>query len=79
MIAERVGISQPSASQHLRVLRTAGLVQGEKKGYYVHYSVQPEALEQCAALVVGLGPGIRKPWGKKAARSPTARRRRAKS
>ena len=60
MIAEHVGISQPAASQHLRVLRNAGLVQSEKKGYYVHYSVRPEALEQCAHFVSGLTPGSSK-------------------
>lgn len=79
IIAERVGISQPAASQHLRVLRNAGLVQGEKKGYYVHYSVRPEALERCGELVAGLAPVKPKRSGKGAtARAKTSRRGRTK-
>ncbi len=31
-------VSQPAISQHLKVLREAGLVNIEKKGYWVHYS-----------------------------------------
>jgi ArsR family transcriptional regulator len=60
MIAERVGISQPAASQHLRVLRNAGLVEGEKRGYYVHYSVRPEALKECGTIIGGLAPRKRR-------------------
>lgn len=32
-------ISQPAVSQHLRVLRQANLVRAERKGYWMHYSV----------------------------------------
>lgn len=38
-IADRFEISKPSLSKHLGVLENAGLVQGEKKGQYVHYSL----------------------------------------
>ena len=31
-------ISQPAVSQHLKILREAGLVKIEKRGYWVHYS-----------------------------------------
>lgn len=44
-IAKRFGISQSAVSQHLRVLREAGLVEGNKEGYFVHYSVNNEGLE----------------------------------
>ena len=43
-IAERLGVSQAAVSQHLRVLRDAGLVVPEKRGYYVHYRLEPKAL-----------------------------------
>ncbi|KPK37586.1 MAG: hypothetical protein AMJ65_14235 [Phycisphaerae bacterium SG8_4] len=36
-LAQRLGVTQSSVSQHLRVLRQAGLVIDEKRGYYVHY------------------------------------------
>ena len=32
-------ISQPAVSQHLKVLRQANLVRAERKGYWMHYSV----------------------------------------
>jgi hypothetical protein len=33
------------------VLRTAGLVKGERRGYHIHYFVNQEALEKCRKLV----------------------------
>jgi len=45
-LAEKLGISQSAVSQHLRVLREAGLVQAEKRGYYVHYLIQEEAIKK---------------------------------
>ena len=45
-LAHRLGVTQSAVSQHLRVLRQAGLVQGERRGYYVHYSLDQDRLEQ---------------------------------
>jgi DNA-binding transcriptional ArsR family regulator len=50
-LASRLGITQSAVSQHLRVLRSIGLVKGEKRGYYVHYRINHEALEGCRELV----------------------------
>jgi len=44
-IAKKLGISQSAVSQHLRVLREAGLVEGEKRGYYVHYLIIEDAIK----------------------------------
>ena len=46
-----LGISQPAISQHLRVLKSVGLVQGERRGYHVHYSVDPEVLKHYQGVV----------------------------
>lgn len=46
-----LGISQPAVSQHLRVLKSVGLVRGERRGYHVHYSVDPEALKHYQELL----------------------------
>ncbi|ODT67710.1 MAG: transcriptional regulator [Pelagibacterium sp. SCN 63-23] len=35
-------ISQPAMSQHLALLREAGLVQERREGRYAHYRVDPE-------------------------------------
>lgn len=37
-----LGISQPSVSRHLRVLRDAGLVSDEKKGVWIDYRLADE-------------------------------------
>ncbi len=44
-LVEPVGKSQPTVSHHLKVLREAGLVTGEKRGTWVWYSVVPSRLE----------------------------------
>lgn len=36
-LARQLGISQAAVSQHLKVLRQAGLVSSEKRGYFTHY------------------------------------------
>ena len=36
-IAERFEISKPAVSQHLTVLESAGLVERDKRGQFVHY------------------------------------------
>ena len=43
-IAERFDITKPSLSKHLNVLENAGLIQGEKKGQYIHYSLVKDNL-----------------------------------
>ena len=38
-------ISQPAVSQHLAVLKRAGLVSSTKNGYMVHYTLERERLQ----------------------------------
>lgn len=38
-IAKRFSISKPSLSKHLAILENAGLVESEKKGQFIHYSL----------------------------------------
>lgn len=45
-LASCLQISEAAASQHLRILRKAGLVKGEKQGYWTHYAVQTDALDR---------------------------------
>jgi DNA-binding transcriptional ArsR family regulator len=45
-LAERVGVSQPAASQHLKVLRDAGLVRGRVDGRRRLYRVDVEGLRR---------------------------------
>lgn len=46
-----VGITQPAVSQHLKILKGVGLVQGQKRGNHVHYSVNEEVLKNCQNLI----------------------------
>ncbi len=43
-LAYSLGVSEAAASQHLQVLRRAGLVKGEKRGYWTRYSVERNAI-----------------------------------
>ncbi|MCK8825766.1 ArsR/SmtB family transcription factor [Fuchsiella alkaliacetigena] len=53
-LAKRLSVSESAVSQHLKVLREAGLVKGEKRGYWVHYSVNKERLKEIAQQVANL-------------------------
>ena len=43
-LAARLDVTQGAVSQHLRIMRDAGLVTDEKRGYYVHYRLNRETL-----------------------------------
>ena len=45
-LAEQLGVSQPAASQHLKVLKDAGLVHGRVDGRRRLYRVDLEGLER---------------------------------
>ena len=45
-LSKRLDISEAAVSQHLKVLRQAGIVRGEKRGYFTHYRVESTALEK---------------------------------
>ncbi len=53
-LVELLGAGQTNVSNHLRVLRQAGLVQAEPVGRYTYYRVRPEALRALAAQLDGL-------------------------
>jgi len=50
-IAELVGVTPAAVSQHLKILRQAGLVRSERKGYWIPYSIDEEALENCGQVL----------------------------
>ena len=43
-LAQQLKITQSAVSQHLRVLRQAGLVRGTRHGSFMHYSLDAEGL-----------------------------------
>ena len=50
-LASLLGVTQSAVSQHLRVLRSIGLVKGERRGYHIHYYINPEALKRCQSFL----------------------------
>ena len=46
-LSQLLGITQPAVSQHLRVLKSVGLVIGERRGFRMHYLIDPEGLKRC--------------------------------
>jgi DNA-binding transcriptional ArsR family regulator len=58
-LAARVGVSQPAASQHLKVLRDAGLVRGRVDGRRRLYRIDLEGLERLQRELDALwGPAL---------------------
>ena len=49
-LAKQLDMTPAAVSQHLRVLRDAGAVTGEKRGFYVHYGVSESTLAEWKAV-----------------------------
>lgn len=43
-LSRRLGISESAVSQHMKIMREAGLVYGEKHGYHTHYLPSDDAV-----------------------------------
>lgn len=84
-IATDLGISQPNASQHLAVMRAAGVVEAERNGREVRYRLSdPEIVAACDLMrgvlarrldrLIGLSDAARNaPAGRRVPTAPTAR------
>lgn len=53
-LVEELPATQPNVSNHLRVLRDAGLVASEQAGRYTYHRLVPERLEQASQGLAGL-------------------------
>jgi ArsR family transcriptional regulator len=53
--AEVFKVSQPTVSQHLRVLREAGLVTTRRRGTQICYSLEPGAVRSLEGLLGEMG------------------------
>jgi ArsR family transcriptional regulator len=49
---EDLGLSQPTISHHLRILREAGLVDVARRGTWAYYRLVPDALEALSGALV---------------------------
>lgn len=46
-----IDLTQPTISHHLKILRTAGLLDSERRGSWVYYRVVKDALQQLSLLL----------------------------
>ena len=53
-IVEAVGLAQSTVSEHLRILREAGVITGEIAGPRVCYALDPSALSPLAEFIATL-------------------------
>lgn len=49
-LARKLGVTPAAVSQHLKLMRSAGLVTSARRGYYVHYELNPEAFARLRGL-----------------------------
>jgi ArsR family transcriptional regulator len=54
---EGCGVSQPTVSHHLKVLREAGVVTSERRGSWVYYRIAPDVIDRLSAIARSLVPG----------------------
>lgn len=57
-LTDAFDLSGPTISHHLKVLREAGLITGERRGTWVYYRIQPDALRRLSAVLVLDGAGV---------------------
>ena len=60
-LARKSNLSESAVSQHLKILREAGLVYGVKKGYYTHYCLDKNALGAFISTLQEIRDTQRKP------------------
>lgn len=54
-LTDRVGVSQPTVSHHMKVLVEAGLLEREQRGKWAYYRIVPGALDALAGLLARTG------------------------
>jgi ArsR family transcriptional regulator len=56
--AKIFGVTQPTVSQHLKVLREAGLVHTRREGTQIYYSLDPAGVREVRNVLGKLAPGV---------------------
>jgi len=51
-IAEELSLTPSAVSQHLKILSHAGFVTKERQGYWIPYSIDEKALENCGGKLM---------------------------
>ncbi len=53
-IVDRIPLAQSTVSQHLKILKECGLIQGELEGQKMCYGIHPQGIKQLKKLIAGL-------------------------
>lgn len=53
-LTDTFDLTGPTISHHLKVLRESGLITGERRGTWIYYRVQPDALARLSTLLTPL-------------------------
>jgi DNA-binding transcriptional ArsR family regulator len=56
-LARSLNISQAAVSQHLRIMRDAGILISDKRGYFVHYKLSDDVMDELSGMVRSLFGG----------------------
>ncbi len=51
VLLERLDISQPTLSHHMKILVESGIVSPRKEGKWIHYSIRDEGVEMAKKLL----------------------------
>jgi ArsR family transcriptional regulator len=51
LVAKLGGVSQPTVSHHLQILRQAGLVDTRRDGKQIYYTLRQEAIADCCRVI----------------------------
>jgi ArsR family transcriptional regulator len=51
-LVDRTGVSQPTVSHHLAILREAGLVRARREGKQVFYTLNQDAVATCCGVLM---------------------------
>jgi len=70
-LTEPFDVAGPTISHHLKVLRQAGLIEGERRGTWIYYRAVPSALGGLSAI---LNPGGEDAVGRRQFAGPASRR-----
>ncbi|KAF0111271.1 MAG: putative ArsR family transcriptional regulator [Chloroflexi bacterium] len=58
-IVQQMGVSQPTVSHHLKILRDAGLVKVERRGKEIYYTLNQERLATaCCQIAEVFAPDV---------------------
>ncbi|MFG1697216.1 ArsR/SmtB family transcription factor [Nonomuraea sp. NPDC049309] len=57
-LTDAFDLTAPTISHHLKVLRTAGLIDGERRGTWVYYRIIPEVVNKLGRLFAPLADPV---------------------